>query len=89
MPGAAKLPLLFAPDNPPPPYPGISPLQQMASRIARNREVIGLHFPSDSKAGRVLAQQSFYLLMQCKSIKFDPAHPLDSLIGRARAEWWP
>jgi membrane-associated phospholipid phosphatase len=90
LPAAASTPTLLAggsaPDNPPPPNPGKSPLQQMASRIARNREVLGLHFASDSKAGRLLAQQSFNLLMQCKSIN-DPAHPNDGLIARARAEW--
>jgi hypothetical protein len=89
MPGAASTPMLplggTAPDNPPPPNPGKSPLQQMASRIARNREVIGLHFPSDSKAGRLLAQQSYNLLMQCESIK----KPTTGLIARAKAEWWP
>jgi membrane-associated phospholipid phosphatase len=87
MPGAASSPKLplggFAPDNPPPPMPGKSPLQQMASRIARNREVIGLHFPSDSKAGRLLAQQSFNLLKQCKSIN----DPTDGLFVKAKAEW--
>jgi hypothetical protein len=88
LPPAASTPAGFAPDRPPPPYPGISPLQQMAQRIARNREVLGLHFPSDSKAGRFLAQESFNILMQCKSI-YDPANPNDGLLSRAAAEWWP
>jgi hypothetical protein len=52
---AASLPAVDAPENAPAPHPGISPLQQMAARIARNREVLGLHYPSDSKAGRQLA----------------------------------
>ena len=89
MPAAANTPTLLvggpAPDNPPPPFPGKSPLQQMASRIARNREVIGLHFPSDSKAGRKLAEESFNILSQCRSIN----HPVDGLIARAKLEWWP
>ena len=63
-------------------------MQQMAQRIARNREVLGLHFPSDSTAGRLLAEESFNILMQCKSIH-DPAHPNDGLLAKARAEWWP
>ncbi|WP_375415444.1 hypothetical protein [uncultured Bradyrhizobium sp.] len=87
MPAAASTPTLLvggpAPDNPPPPNPGKSPLQQMASRIARNREVLGLHFPSDSKAGRLLAQQSFDILMQCPSL----SDPTNGLIARAKAEW--
>jgi hypothetical protein len=34
-----------------------------AKRIARNREVAGLHYPSDSKAGQMLAGQLFTKLM--------------------------
>jgi hypothetical protein len=41
----------------------------MAQRIARNREVLGLHYPSDSAAGKLLAEESFKILMQCDSIK--------------------
>ncbi len=36
---------------------------QSAKRIARNREVAGLHYPSDSKAGQILAGQLFKKLM--------------------------
>lgn len=36
---------------------------QAAKRIARNREVAGLHYPSDSKAGAILAEQLFKNLM--------------------------
>jgi len=86
MPAAACTPAAgFAPDNPPPPYPGVSPLQQMAQRIARNREVLGLHYPSDSKAGRLLAQKTADILMQCPSIN-DPA---SGLLALASKEWWP
>jgi hypothetical protein len=83
MPAVAHTPVATAPDNPPPPHPGISPLQQMAARIARNREVIGLHYPSDSKAGRLLAQESFKILMQCPSI----SDPTNGVIARAKKEW--
>jgi hypothetical protein len=41
-----------------------SPLQRTAQRIARNREVIGVHYPSDSAAGEKLAQMSFMILME-------------------------
>ena len=34
----------------------------MADRIARNREVLGLHYPSDSVAGKTLADQTFALM---------------------------
>ncbi len=69
MPAAVRTPA-----GPPPP-----PL-----RIARNREVLGLHFPSDSKAGMLLAKETFRILMKCKSIN-DPKH---GLIAKASAEWW-
>jgi len=89
MPPAARLPAgtITAPPGTPLPLPGISPLQQMAMRIARNREVLGLHFPSDSKAGLLLAQRTFDILMRCKYVN-DGTNP-DSLINRAKAEWWP
>ena len=37
---------------------------QAAKRIARNREIAGLHYPSDSKAGVILAGQLFKKLMK-------------------------
>jgi PAP2 superfamily len=37
---------------------------QAAKRIARNREIAGLHYPSDSKAGFILAGQLFKKLMK-------------------------
>jgi hypothetical protein len=58
-----------------------SPLMMMAQRIARNREVIGLHYPSDSAAGKLLAEKSFEILMQCPTIK-------NEIIPRAKKEWW-
>jgi len=89
LPPAARTPVVgFAPAHAPPPYPGISPLQQMAQRIARNREVLGLHFPSDSKAGMLLAAESLDILMQCKSI-YDPVNPKHGLLSKAADEWWP
>lgn len=36
---------------------------QSAKRIARNREVAGVHYPGDSKAGVILAEQLFTKLM--------------------------
>ncbi len=37
-------------------------LMALADRIARNREIAGLHFPSDSAAGANLARQIFVIL---------------------------
>jgi hypothetical protein len=34
-------------------------LIQLALRIARNREIAGLHYPTDSVGGRTLANQIF------------------------------
>jgi acid phosphatase (class A) len=55
------------------------PLRQLALRIARNREVLGLHYPSDSKAGEKLAIGSFLLLRTCPTVK--------AMINAARKEW--
>jgi len=45
-----------------PPVAG-QPLLRLAERIARNREVLGLHYPSDSKAGMQLAGLAFAKLI--------------------------
>jgi hypothetical protein len=37
-------------------------IDELADRIARNREIAGLHFESDSKAGENLAQSLFEVL---------------------------
>jgi len=81
MPSAASVP--------PPPIPSPmtvpapwSPLQMMAQRVARNREVIGLHYPSDSAAGRALAQKTFDIIThpgQCLTIQ--------KMIQDASQEW--
>jgi membrane-associated phospholipid phosphatase len=39
-------------------------LLALAARIARNREIAGVHYPSDSKAGADLAAQAVPLLRQ-------------------------
>lgn len=55
-------------------------LLQMATRIAENREIAGLHFRSDSDAGRSIADQAFerILLPNCPRFR--------TLLGEARAE---
>lgn len=54
-------------------------LEQLAIDIAFNREVAGVHFQSDSEAGRELATKVFDLLMQ--NPKFS------SMVEPARVEW--
>lgn len=61
------------------PEPDSGPLQRLAERVARNREVLGVHYPSDSKAGKKLAKATFPLLAQCPSVKV--------IVERAKAEW--
>jgi hypothetical protein len=55
------------------------PLQCLADRIARNREVMGLHYPSDSSAGKHLADGTFELLKKCPTVK--------EMIAGAKSEW--
>lgn len=61
-------------------FPGLkSQLLGLADDIAFNREVAGVHFSSDSAAGKSLADQVFKLLMQ------QPA--FTRLLPLVRAEW--
>jgi hypothetical protein len=55
------------------------PLQCIADRIARNREVMGLHYPSDSRAGKILADETFKLLKECPTVQ--------EMIDGAKSEW--
>jgi hypothetical protein len=59
--------------------PDSTRLQRLAQRIARNQEVLGLHYRSDSTAGQELADKSFEILMECPTI-------LD-IIEKATIEW--
>jgi membrane-associated phospholipid phosphatase len=61
------------------PDPAFGPLQRLAERVARNREVLGVHYPSDSEAGRRLALGTFPLLMKCPTVQ--------TIADRARSEW--
>ena len=55
----------------------------LARRIARNREIAGLHYPSDTRAGVKLAG------MITKQILLDPLYlpKFAGLVVAARAEW--
>jgi len=43
-------------------------LDRLAERLARNREVLGLHYRSDSVAGKFLAERTLELLVQCDTV---------------------
>lgn len=57
-------------------------LDALAARIARNREIAGVHYPSDSMVGKRLAEAIFVILKdQTKMPRFAEAMDL------AKAEW--
>lgn len=60
----------------------------LAARLAKNREQIGVHYASDSSAGRHLAGRIGQLIFREKKIVLPT---LEMVIRRARAEWpeWP
>ena len=60
-----------------------NPLWRIAERVARNREVLGVHYPTDSAAGLDLALHSFGILRHCRLL----AEPDSGAFDRARAEW--
>ena len=47
---------------------------RLADRIARNREILGLHYRSDSKAGKELAEKTVAIFKNCPTVT-----PVDSL----------
>jgi membrane-associated phospholipid phosphatase len=55
------------------------PLRRVAERVSRNREVLGLHYRSDTVAGEKLAQESFKL-MKASSL-------IQGLMTAAKQEW--
>jgi membrane-associated phospholipid phosphatase len=66
--------------------PLMQPIQDdlwvLADRIARNREIAGLHYPSDTAAGIVLANQILPLLSG-----MDPSSAYQTAVTNAVAEW--
>jgi membrane-associated phospholipid phosphatase len=62
--------------------PFIGDLTALADRIARNREIAGLHYPSDSAAGKTLAAN---LLTQLNTL--GSGSLFNTTIAAAAAEW--
>src|SRR5205807_8306588 len=56
-----------------------TPLLRLARRVARNREVMGLHYPSDTVAGRILANKTYPLLWNLVSVQ--------DIVAKAQDEW--
>ena len=72
-------------------------LYRLAERVARNREVMGLHYPSDTSAGQILAKGIFDILMDVQGIPIpDAANPpastsfmsMKDVINHARVDEW-
>lgn len=60
-------------------HPAISLLLPLAHRIAINREVLGLHYRSDSEAGEILAERTFTTLLDAAGwIQSAEAPPIKS-----------
>jgi membrane-associated phospholipid phosphatase len=45
-----------------------SPFWLLAERIAKLREVLGVHYPSDTRGGQALAESAFPLMLTCARI---------------------
>jgi membrane-associated phospholipid phosphatase len=60
------------------------PLFWLGRRLAKTRERLGLHYPSDSSAGRHLAGGVWSALFELNQI---PVPTLTRLVARASAEW--
>ncbi|MDR7269383.1 membrane-associated phospholipid phosphatase [Pelomonas saccharophila] len=66
-----------------------SPLLWLAWRIARGRERLGVHYPSDSAAGRYLAAHVWDMCLNHTAGTADAINvpALQTVLTRARAEW--
>jgi acid phosphatase (class A) len=56
-------------------------LRALADRISVNREIAGFHFPSDTAAGRSVAEGAYTILGTCQSFR--------QVVERASREWMP
>jgi hypothetical protein len=73
--------------------PPAGPLIRMARRMARNREVLGVHYLSDTDIGEKLATGCFNLIKHVIDVP-PPEHVpypgqanLSALFAAAKAEW--
>ncbi len=64
-----------------------SALMWLGARLAKNRERLGVHYPSDSAAGRHLGAALWDSLVAGKSHTKIDCPTLDLVLSRARAEW--
>jgi membrane-associated phospholipid phosphatase len=64
-------------------------LTRLAARIARNRELAGLHFPTDSAAGATLASSLFSILTDEAVMPHPTGKPSSfaAAMTQARSEW--
>jgi hypothetical protein len=73
----------------PPPASTVRALTTLADRIARNRELAGLHYPSDSTAGKLLAPLIMDRLKQEPNVLFNgKAKRLKLLEVREGKTWY-
>jgi len=54
-------------------------LRILADRIGVNREIAGFHYPSDTKAGRMIAERAHVFLHECPKFRVS--------VGLAQGEW--
>jgi membrane-associated phospholipid phosphatase len=53
--------------------------ERLAQRIARGREVLGVHYPSDSEAGRLLSGEIAAIYLACPTVA--------RMVTAAQHEW--
>jgi hypothetical protein len=64
-----------------------SPLLWLGERIAKNRERLGVHYPSDSSGSRHIAACIWRALLHDQSADRIDCPTLRTVLGHATAEW--
>jgi hypothetical protein len=62
-------------------------LDALAQRIAWNREIAGLHYPSDSAAGKELAEQIYDYIIGDYESGQPELERLETVLDAAKREW--